>query len=246
MNSLHEHSPSQKWYDKKWLVTLLLILFFPIGLYALWKSTIISKKWKIAISAAFGLAIVLSLFVPSPPVPQRQSVTTPSNIPNIKERLQAELEGIKKFKGSEFYNSIDALKIELAALAAWAILINAGENAVDSNTRNLARKLKEKVIELQLKEFPTMRKHYARLINQNPKVHSLEATCYGEANEIIELRSNMFRSSDFVNTLHTQIKELLTMFRFKEVRYKQSKASTRYISFTLNAQPDFELVILQN
>lgn len=44
-----------KWYDKTWLVILLCILFFPVGLYALWKNQSISKGWKIGVTVLFAL-----------------------------------------------------------------------------------------------------------------------------------------------------------------------------------------------
>lgn len=38
---------NEAWYQKTWLVVLLCILIFPIGLYALWKNSKIKKGWKI-------------------------------------------------------------------------------------------------------------------------------------------------------------------------------------------------------
>ncbi len=35
------------WYDKTWLVIILCIFIFPIGLYALWRSSAYSKGWKL-------------------------------------------------------------------------------------------------------------------------------------------------------------------------------------------------------
>lgn len=49
-----------KWYDKTWVVILLCILFFPVGLYALWKNATISKGWKIGVTTFFALAIIAS------------------------------------------------------------------------------------------------------------------------------------------------------------------------------------------
>jgi hypothetical protein len=49
------------WYEKTWLVTLLCIVFFPLGLYALWKNSSISKGWKIGVSVILALFVVLSL-----------------------------------------------------------------------------------------------------------------------------------------------------------------------------------------
>ncbi len=48
-----------EWYDKKWLVGLLCILFFPVGLYALWKSNTISKGWKIGVTAILAILVII-------------------------------------------------------------------------------------------------------------------------------------------------------------------------------------------
>lgn len=44
-----------KWYDKKIVVGLLIFIFFPIGLYALWKSRTISKGWKVGWSLIIAI-----------------------------------------------------------------------------------------------------------------------------------------------------------------------------------------------
>jgi hypothetical protein len=45
-----------EWYQKSWIVHLLLVLFFPVGLYALWKNTLLPKWWKI--TATVFIAII--------------------------------------------------------------------------------------------------------------------------------------------------------------------------------------------
>ena len=40
-------SNEKKWYDNNILTNILLFAFFPVGLYALWKSNSIAKWWKI-------------------------------------------------------------------------------------------------------------------------------------------------------------------------------------------------------
>lgn len=52
---------SNNWYDKKWLVYLLCIVFFPVGLYALWKNQSISKFVKIGVSALIGIIVIASM-----------------------------------------------------------------------------------------------------------------------------------------------------------------------------------------
>ncbi len=77
-SNLMQTNNSSSWYEKKWLVIILCIIFFPIGLYALWKNTIISKGWKISI-------IIISLIVftnfnnkkPTQPTPNENTSTVP-------------------------------------------------------------------------------------------------------------------------------------------------------------------------
>lgn len=53
-------SPSvdKKWYDNKVLTNVLVFLFFPVGLYALWKSDVFAKWWKITASVLIGLMVL--------------------------------------------------------------------------------------------------------------------------------------------------------------------------------------------
>jgi hypothetical protein len=52
-------SPRQsKWYDKTWLVVLLCIIFFPVGLYGLWKNESISIGWQIGTTALLAIAVI--------------------------------------------------------------------------------------------------------------------------------------------------------------------------------------------
>ncbi len=51
----------KKWYDNQILTNVLLLIFFPIGLYALWKSNTIAKWWKITASILIGIIVIGSL-----------------------------------------------------------------------------------------------------------------------------------------------------------------------------------------
>ncbi|MEE0963680.1 MAG: DUF4236 domain-containing protein [Ruminococcus bromii] len=53
---------TQKWYQKTGYIILLLVLFFPVGIFLMWKYTNWNKKVKIAISVILALFFVISLF----------------------------------------------------------------------------------------------------------------------------------------------------------------------------------------
>ena len=57
-----ENSTTQsKWYDKTWLVIILCIIFFPAGLYGIWKNQSISKGWKIGVTVVIVLIVFAQL-----------------------------------------------------------------------------------------------------------------------------------------------------------------------------------------
>lgn len=53
MTTLPTPSPtsSDKWHDKTWLLIVLCIVVFPVGIYALWKTSAIPSHWKIPVTA---------------------------------------------------------------------------------------------------------------------------------------------------------------------------------------------------
>lgn len=60
-NQFGQNQNPNTWYEKKWLVVLLCVIFFPIGLYALWKNSSIANGWKIAVTVVIALIVIANL-----------------------------------------------------------------------------------------------------------------------------------------------------------------------------------------
>lgn len=56
-----ENTNSNAWYEKTWVVVILCVLFFPVGLYALWKNSSISQGWKIGTTILIIIIIISNL-----------------------------------------------------------------------------------------------------------------------------------------------------------------------------------------
>lgn len=54
-----QKTQGQRWYDKTWVVVVLLILFFPVGLYATWKNTRYKTRTKAIITGVVCLALLI-------------------------------------------------------------------------------------------------------------------------------------------------------------------------------------------
>ena len=51
-----------KIYEKTWFIIVMLIVFFPVGLFLMWKYSNWNKVVKIIISVIFGLALIVNMF----------------------------------------------------------------------------------------------------------------------------------------------------------------------------------------
>lgn len=49
---------SRKWYDNKIITLVLTVIFFPVGLYALWKGNSFGKTGKIVVTVIVGLVVL--------------------------------------------------------------------------------------------------------------------------------------------------------------------------------------------
>lgn len=73
-----------KWYDKNWLVIVLCIFIFPVGLYGLWKSSAIPTHWKIPLTAiilVYGFMLINIKDVVPSDESTSATITTENNIP---------------------------------------------------------------------------------------------------------------------------------------------------------------------
>lgn len=121
-------SENEKWFNKKWLVYLLLIIFPPVGLFALWKSENIKKTGKIVwgIVSFFLLFMYISVQMDNRPVtvtyskaeenPSHKDEETGPTLEELNKQavtasdLMAEYEANEvsadqKYKGKTFYVS---------------------------------------------------------------------------------------------------------------------------------------------
>lgn len=58
---MKQNTPETAWYNKTWLVILLCLLFFPVGLYALWKNENFSKGVKIGVTALILILVIANI-----------------------------------------------------------------------------------------------------------------------------------------------------------------------------------------
>ena len=95
---------SNRWYEKTWLTIILCIIFFPVGLYALWKNSSISKGWKIGITVIISLIVISNLGDKNKPL-----IETQNTVEKEQTNPSSEVDKVKSIQN----DVIDAVEEEI-------------------------------------------------------------------------------------------------------------------------------------
>lgn len=149
-----------KWYYKKWFVVLTLILFFPIGVFLLWKSKSFGKKSKIIITGIFFVFLFIGFISPDE---ETSTTVTNSTTETIKTyNLNVTLEGKGEINPSNKIEverdkdqKITAIPAEGWTFNGWRNIEKNGNEItinMDSN-KNITAVFKEKISNITYSEI---------------------------------------------------------------------------------------------
>lgn len=162
-----------------------------------------------------------------------------------KEQLQRELDSFNDpFDNTSYRGSVDTLNFEIVLFGAWAQLIEEHQNSADPEVKTMANKLKQKVSQLQVKEFPLMRKHYAEVLAKKLWEENVDITTVGGGNKTIELTAAMFANNKYIGQTQATVQETLQLFRFTKANYKWYKYDTEYTYYKIESLADSEVVVI--
>lgn len=162
-----------------------------------------------------------------------------------KEQLEREIKSIEK--GIKFAdgNSIEEIQMDIVLFNAWGKFIIESEQSENEEIKSLGKKLKSKVSRIQIKEFPNLRKKYAEIVAQKMWENDIEVYANGTGKKYINFTGGIFATNKNKKTTQTQLQEILTMFRFKQARYRWYKGESEYTYYTIYKGKDSELVTFE-
>ena len=157
-------------------------------------------------------------------------------------QLRREIISLEDFDGDTYKESVASLQLEIVLFAAWANIINKAEASAEQEINNLGKDLKEKVRQVQVKEFPLMRKSYGEIFDTTLWEHNIDIKVYGTHNNIIELTGVLFADNKNIKDTQTTIQEMLKLLRFDRVNYKWYEYDDEYTYFSLESYNDNEII----
>lgn len=140
------------------------------------------------------------------------------------------------------YESIAKIQAGVLVLNSYADLVNRGQSSKNLEDVSLAKKLKVKVIENQVKLLPQFRKLYSQKVNSLLSVTGVEARVSGVNNLTLELTGDIFVTDANISDIHVSVKPVAELLRFKKVNYKTNE-NTNAKTFTISSKNDTDLVL---
>ena len=113
-----------------------------------------------------------------------------------------------------------------------------GEESSDDDIKKLAQTLKSKLISIQVKEYPKMRKHYSSLLGEKLWEENIYVTTQGSKNQIINITGGIFANNKNIAEFQRTLSEVLQQFRFKEIRYRWYENADKYTVYNYEAKGD--------
>ena len=124
-----------KFYEKDWFIVLMLIVFFPVGLFLMWKYSKWHKKTKKIISAIIAVMVVIAIF--SDGSEESKNIET--------KNTNAEVETVDKTRDTNAEaETAKANKIKELQEKSKAILDNKDYYAMNEDERKTINELVEK------------------------------------------------------------------------------------------------------
>ncbi|WP_158975003.1 hypothetical protein [Cellulophaga sp. L1A9] len=160
-----------------------------------------------------------------------------------KEQLNRELKSIADgIDFSSYRENVESLQIELILFTSWAKTIADGENSDDTGIKNLATQLKSKVVKLQVREFPILRKEYTKIVAKKIWENDIDVTSSSRGNRYINFSGGVFAANKNKQEFQEQVNEVLKMFRFNQSRYRWYKGADKYTYYTIYEGKDSDLM----
>lgn len=251
------NTTKSSWYDNSTYLILACILLFPVGLYGIWKSK------NVPIWAQLGYTGLLAYLLLGNPFSEKKpagikvtytnqeviedSIDKPEPKPPIdrmaklREEIQTELDVLTSGYTPTARTKKEQIFLELSRFALWGKLINKGEKSDDKEAMKLAKRLATKLIQLQQREFPKLRKSYVNSIEHDLWRENIRISTKGSRNTTLELVGGTFASNRNIESYQTAFSSVVKSLRFKRVNYKWIRNDSEYTYYTISSDPDGEI-----
>lgn len=250
-----ESGEEKPWYEKTGLVILLCVLFFPVGLYALWKNSSISKFWKFGVTGLIAIIIIANCGDEKKvdnATNENETVTnetsekteTVSDLETLKTKLKNNIKSLEEDDlTSSPLKSAQDFTIAVALFKAYAITINEAKPNKDKEVQSLISELEKKVIKSQIKNFPKLRKAYYEFLKEKLWENDVDVSISGRNNQRLSFTASYFAANKNIKDTQETLSEMLNYLHFKQTQYRWYSGQDEFTYYDIESDNDNEIKI---
>jgi hypothetical protein len=139
-------------------------------------------------------------------------------------------------------NSMDGLTITLAVLKYYESIIKEARASKDPDLLKDLKLFENKIVDVQKKNYPKLRKAYYEIVRPKVWENDIYVSVSGEKSTILTLRGGIFAANKNKKEMQTQISDIVTMLRFKEVQYPWYEGQDDFTYYEVKSPNDNEIV----
>jgi len=158
------------------------------------------------------------------------------------ERINREITWIKNYDASSWYDSVAWIQINVALFHAYASIIEEYSANQNPEIKTAISNLRNEVTKLQVREFPKLRKAYAKIMWETLWTSNIEVVTKWWDNWTIELVWGMFANNQNKLDVYTTLKEMLIVLRFNRINMKWYEYDDDYTYWDIESKNDNEIV----
>jgi len=134
---------------------------------------------------------------------------------------------------------------DIATSIAWhksnAALYNEAKNSKDQKVKEQCNLLRNKIIEIQTKQFPELRKSYVHSKETVLKQENIQIAISGEKNDILSFTSEKFEPKQSQKSFLKSINEIVYELKFTKVIFKWSPDNKDSKEYKISSKNDTEI-----
>lgn len=152
--------------------------------------------------------------------------------------VKKRMESINSFNGNAYRINAPTIIDELTVFKKEIDFLNEVKKSNDKQIKNMAPALEKSIISMQKREFPAMRKQYAKISQEKLWENDIDVVQSGTT---ISYIGGYFATNKNKSDTYSSLKSALFDLRFKQVNFKWYKYDDEYTYYTINSPKDSEL-----
>jgi hypothetical protein len=187
------------------------------------------------------LGVISSFIIPKSDTGTTTTPTQAEQKINVSDALKQSLTVLSKpytFDRSMISKTVGEVK----TFNNTAGVIKMGEASSNPEDQKLAKQLKEKLVSIQMEQFPAIRKAYGELSGKAVWEENITVTVSGQGGTILTLAGGAFASNKNIGDTHKVVGPIAELLRFKRVNYKFIPSDPNYQYYDIDSPKDGEIV----